>query len=326
MREESSTNIRVPAAAPAIPYYPWRREQLRSLLRIPADAFVRRYAPRISVVENLRRLYEVFAELLAQEIEGNNREGARTKIILPMGPTGQYPIFLKIVLESKLGLNNCHFFFMDEYCYDNGRPFGLEHPLGFRSTVERLLFGPLEKQAPELMIPREQIYFPDPEHPERTQGKMDAVGGVDTCYGGIGIHGHVAFNEPEEGVEHSETRVIRTNLATKTINMIRSGCGGFYGDYPEAAVTIGMKQILQCRRIVLFPRNNIFRADGAPLQCVNAIVRVASAGGIDVTPGGDYPVSFCGAREPGNPQRELKVFTTRDALAPPKVTIPPLEG
>lgn len=263
--------------------------------------------------------------MLAQEVEANGRQDKPTKVILPVGPTGHYPIFLKIVLESKLNLNNCHFFFMDEYCYENGRPLGLEHPLGFRSTVERLLFGPLEKQAPELMIPREQTYFPDPAHPEHTQERMEAVGGVDTCYGGIGIHGHIAFNEPEEGVEHSDTRVIRTNLATKTINMIRTDCGGFFGDYPEVAVTTGMRQILQCRRIVLFPRNNIFRADGTPLQCVNAVVRIATAGGIDVTPAGDYPVSFCGATTPGNPKRQIKVITTKDALAPPKQKIPPID-
>ncbi len=322
MADENSANIRVPVAPPAIPHYPWRNDQLRSLLRIPADAFIKRYSPRVSIVENLRQLYDTFAEMLAQEVEGNNREGKPTKVILPVGPTGQYPIFLKVVLESKLSLRGCHLFFMDEYCYENGRPLGLEHPVGFRSTVERLLFGPLEKQAPELMVPREQIYFPDPAHPEQTQEEMDAVGGIDTCYGGIGIHGHIAFNEPEEGVESSDTRIIRTNLATKTINMIRTDCGGFFGDYPELAVTVGMKQILQCRRIVLFPRNNIFRIDGTPLQCMNAVVRIATAGGIDVTPAGDYPISFCGANTPGNPEREIKIITTRDALAPPKVKLP----
>jgi glucosamine-6-phosphate deaminase len=249
-----------------------------------------------------------------------------TRIILPVGPTGQFPIFLQMVMESKLSLRNCHFFFMDEYCYEDGTPFGLEHPLGFRSTVERLLFDPLEKQAPELMIPREQIYFPDPGQPERTQERIDAVGGIDTCYGGIGIHGHVAFNEPEEGVENSETRVLRTNPVTKTINMIRSDCGGFFGDYPEVAVTIGMKQILQCKRIVLFPRNDIFKADGTPFQYANTIVRLAVAGGLDATPAGDYPATFCGAQKPGNPDRTLKVYTTKDALEPPRTKIPPIEG
>jgi glucosamine-6-phosphate deaminase len=297
---------------------------LRRLLKIPADEFSARYAHRLTLADNLRRLYEIFAELLAQEIEGNNRIRRPTRIILPVGPTAQYPIFLNIVLQSKLSLKRCHFFFMDEYCYEDGRPLGLEHPLGFRSTAERLLFDPLERRAPDLMIPREQIHFPDPARLEEVEERIKAVGEIDTCYGGIGIHGHIAFNEPEEGVQNSDTRVLRINLATKTINMIRADCGGFYDDFPEVAVTIGMKQILRCPRIVLFPRNNIFRADGTPLQYVNAVVRIAAAGGIDVTPGGDYPVSFCGANRPGNPDRQVRIYTTADAIRPPKVAIPPI--
>lgn len=315
----------IPSAPPPIPHYPWRNAELRELLKIPAGEFAARFSRRLVLVDGLRRLYEVFAELLAQEIDGNARFGRPTRVILPVGPTAQYPIFLNKVLKSRLSLSECHFFFMDEYCYEDGRPLGLEHPLGFRSTAERLLFGPLERQAPELMIPREHLHFPDPARPEEMEEHMQAIGGIDTCYGGIGIHGHIAFNEPEEGVEHSETRVLRVNLSTKTINMIRADCGGAYGDFPEIAVTIGMKQILLCPRIVLFPRNNIFRADGTPLQCVNTVVRIAVAGGIGITPGGDYPVSFCGAKEPGNPARQVKIYTTPDAIAPPKVAIPPID-
>jgi len=326
MTDDTEKGIPVPPAPPPIPQYAWRREEIRKLLAIPADEFLQKYRSRLQVADSLERLYEVFAELLAQEIEGNNRGGRATRIILPVGPTGQYSILLKIITGSKMSLKNCHFFFMDEYCYEDGRPFGLEHPLGFRSTMEKLLFGPLEKRAPDLMVPRDQIYFPDPRYPERTQERIDAVGGIDTCYGGVGIHGHVAFNEPEEGVERSDTRVLRINLATKTINMIRSGCGGFFGDYPEVAVTIGMRQILECPRIVLFPRNDILSSEGAPLQYANVIVRIAAAGGIDATPAGDYPVSFCGAREPGHPERTLKIFTTKDAVEPPSVSLPPIEG
>jgi glucosamine-6-phosphate deaminase len=325
MSEKDSNKIHIPAAPPPIPQYAWRREEIRRLLAIPSEEFLGKYNSRIQVTGDLEHLYGVFAELLMQEVDGNNRSERPTRIILPVGPTGQYTIFLNRIIASGMSLANCHFFFMDEYCYEDGRPLGLEHPLGFRSTMERLLFGPLEAKAPHLMIPREQIYFPDPARPRRTQEAMDAVGGIDTCYGGIGIHGHVAFNEPEEGVEHSDTRVLRTNLATKTINMIRSGCAGFFGDYPEVAVTIGMKQILACPRIVLFPRNDILSAEGEPLLYVNTIVRLAAAAGIDATPAGDYPMTYCGAREPGNPARELKIYTTKNALERPAIALPHID-
>jgi glucosamine-6-phosphate deaminase len=318
--------IHVPATPPPIPQYAWRREEIRRLLAMPSDEFLQQYGSRIQATEDLEQLYSVFAELLAQEIDGNNRSGRPTRIILPVGPTGQYTILLNRITESGLSLADCHFFFMDEYCYEDGHPFGLEHPLGFLSTMEKLLFGPLETDAPHLMIPREQIHFPDPSNPGHTQEAMDAVGGIDTCYGGIGIHGHVAFNEPEEGVEHSDTRVLRTNLVTKTINMIRSGCGGFFDDYPEVAVTIGMRQILACPRIVLFPRNDILSDEGSPLLYANTVVRLAAAAGIGATPAGDYPMTFCGAREPGNPARTLKIYTTKNALEPPSIVMPHIDS
>jgi glucosamine-6-phosphate deaminase len=325
MSDSANRKIVVPAAPPPIPIYPWRREEMRKLLAIPTADFIATHRSRLHVVENIDRLYTTFAELLFREIDGNNRGNRPTKIILPVGPTGQYPIFLKMIIEHALWLKNCHFFFMDEYCYEDGRPLGVEHPAGFRSTMERLLFGPIESNAPELMIPREQVRFPDPYHPERTQLEIDAVGGIDTCYGGVGIHGHVAFNEPEEGVENSETRVLRTNLVTRTINAIRADCGGFFGDYPEVAVTIGMRQILQCPRIVLFPRNDLLRTDGIPLQYANAVVRLSAAGGMGATPASDYPVTFCGAREPGNPARTLSVYTTHDAVQTPETIFPPID-
>jgi len=55
-------------------------------------------------------------------------------------------------------------------------------------------------------------------------------------------------------------------------------------------------------------------------------VPLAVAGGIDATPAGDYPVTFCGAREPGSPERTLKVYTTKDALESPRTRIPPIAG
>ena len=321
MSKRGRNIVRVPGSSPSIPHYTWRKEELGKLLRIPTDEFLEKYSERVQVVESLHKLYEFFAELLFREIENNNRNDKATKAILPVGPTEQYPLLLEKVIENSLNLKNCHFFFMDEYCHEDGRPLGPKHPLGMRSTVERLLFGPLEEQAPELSIPREQIYFPDPTRPWEIQEMIDAVGGVDTCYGGIGVHGHVAFNEPEEGVEDSDTRVLRPNLITKTINLIRSDHGGFFFGFPDLAVTMGMRQILGCPRIVLFPRNRVFNQDGTPFQYINTAVRVAVAGGIDATPAGDYPVSFCGATKPGNPRRILKLYTTRDALESPNAEI-----
>jgi len=83
-----------------------------------------------------------------------------------------------------------------------------------------------------------------------------ARGGVDACYGGIGITGHIAFNEPpEEPMTVEEfaalpTRVLRLTRETRTINSVT--VGGEIGIIPRRAITIGMKEILGARRLRLY--------------------------------------------------------------------------
>jgi glucosamine-6-phosphate deaminase len=80
-------------------------------------------------------------------------------------------------------------------------------------------------------------------------------GGVDACFGGIGINGHVAFNEPPEpGEEFSleqfaslPTRVLSLARETLTINAVT--VGGEISIIPRRAVTVGMKEILASRSL-----------------------------------------------------------------------------
>jgi glucosamine-6-phosphate deaminase len=83
-------------------------------------------------------------------------------------------------------------------------------------------------------------------------------GGVDACFGGIGINGHVAFNEPPEpGEEFTPeqfaalpTRVLPLARETRTINAVT--VGGEISIIPRRAVTVGMKEILASRSLRLY--------------------------------------------------------------------------
>src|SRR5206468_4425957 len=83
-------------------------------------------------------------------------------------------------------------------------------------------------------------------------------GGVEVCFGGIGINGHMAFNEPPEPREDVSvedfaarpTRVLDLARETRTINSVT--VGGDIGVIPRRAVTVGMKEILASRRLRFF--------------------------------------------------------------------------
>jgi glucosamine-6-phosphate deaminase len=78
---------------------------------------------------------------------------------------------------------------------------------------------------------------------------------VDACFGGIGINGHIAFNEPPEPGEiisnevfaELPTRNLTLSRETRTINSVT--VGGEITIIPNRAVTVGMKEILAAKRL-----------------------------------------------------------------------------
>ena len=87
---------------------------------------------------------EVFYELaleMAQQIEKNNAAGKRTVFICPVGPVGQYPIFVRLVNQGSISLKNCSFINMDEYLNDDGTWLDKENRLSFRGFMERAVYS-----------------------------------------------------------------------------------------------------------------------------------------------------------------------------------------
>ena len=198
---------------------------------------------------------EVFYELaleMTSAVRTNNAAGRPTVLICPVGPVGQYPIFVRLVNREGLSLKNCWFINMDEYLEDDGGCVDESNPLSFRGFMARNVYGQI---APGLLMPPEQRIFPDPIQPSRVDRLIEELGGVDVAFGGIGINGHLAFNEAREDLTAEEfaalgTRVVALNPETRTANAIGDR-GGAIDAMPAQAVTIGMKQILSARKVRL---------------------------------------------------------------------------
>jgi glucosamine-6-phosphate deaminase len=192
---------------------------------------------------------------------------------------------------------------MDEYCDWQGRAVPLDHPLSFEGYLRRTLFEALE---PELRPSAGQIHFPDPLNLDEISRQIQAVGGIDTCYGGLGYHGHVAFNEPPISrwykvtpaqFRRSLTRLVPLAPETVVMNSIRA-TGGNPAALPPMAVTLGMGDILASRRIRLY-------CQGGRWQ--QTVLRIALLGDEDV----DYPVTLL----QGHP--DYAIITTAETAQPP---------
>ena len=276
-----------------------RGEEISELLRLAPDELVRHSQGRLTILDDVEALHHHFAETLAAQIKSRNENSEPTVLILPYGPVPQYNIFVDLVNEQHISLKNCTFFFMDEYCDQNGVEIPSTHPLSFRGGMRAFL----SRVQEPLAIPDEQVIFPTHKNLYRLKERIRDEGGIDTCYGGIGIHGHVAFNEPEPNVRWTDPRLVYLNDFTVTMNAIRAGVGGNLINFPSKALTLGMNQVMGSEQIRLYCRNG-----EAGMDWANTVLRLAVLG----EPGDDYPVTFI------NEHADWQIITDRETARRPE--------
>lgn len=220
--------------------------------RYTPDTLLKNTRVPMKIMESSEAVFKYMAKEMAEEIEKNNGVGKRTVFICPVGPVGQYPHFVNLVNEQKISLKNVWFFNMDEYLTDDCEWIASDNQLSFRGFMNREVYS---KINPELVMPEEQRIFPDPSDVNKSVKLLEELGGADICFGGIGINGHLAFNEAQSELSVEEfaalkTRVLKISPETRTSNAI-GDLGGALEDMPVYAVTIGMNEILSSKRICL---------------------------------------------------------------------------
>lgn len=189
-----------------------------------------------------------FAQALFDEIAHK----PNVTMILPVGPIDQYPILAAMINDKRLNCGDVMVINMDEYLTNDGKWVPTDHPLSFRGYMDRMFY---DRVDPGLAPRPENRIFPEAHRPEQVQEVIEARGGVDTCYGGIGINGHIAFNEPPEPDEPADneeflsrpSRVLSLTRETRTINS--NTVGGEIAIIPKRAVTVGMKEIFAARKL-----------------------------------------------------------------------------
>lgn len=206
-------------------------------------------------VKNEWDVYFDMALVMLDEIVKNNAAGRKTVMIVPVGPTDQYPILAKMVNTLRVSLKNVYFFNMDEYMLSPTEMIDKSHFMSFRKRMEDEFYSQVD---PELIMPESQRNFPMVAHEAEYDRMIEELGGVDLCLGGLGINGHLAFNEAAEEDDpitaeefgNLGTRVLPITRETRTINAYGYQRGDLRG-MPEWCITIGMKQILAARKIYI---------------------------------------------------------------------------
>ena len=282
-----------------------RAREVRRILALEPDEVIKEAKGQLVVFDTLDEVYDYLAEEMVQEFEKAAKGDRIVSFIMPVGPTQPYRLMAEKINYRQIPLKNVRFFFMDEYVDDEkDRLIPKSNPLSFRGQIGPLLF---DRIRPDLLMPKSQIIFPTPENVKDLPKMIKDAGGIEVCYGGIGVHGHVAFNEPGPGVAKSNPRILDINDFTRTIDATRHpGVGGNLENFPRRAITMGMKQCIEARKILVMTRN-----ETPFLNWANTIVRIAALG----RPGDDYPVTHM------RHHKNLRIVTDRNTLKKPKFNI-----
>lgn len=230
--------------------------QLPDYLAVPPEDLGRATPVRVRVGGDTADLAAGMAEAILEVIErAAAAAGRAATLVVPVGPVDQFPVLARQINQRRLDCRDVVWINMDEYLADDDRWIDLDHPLSFRGYMNRRFYDLIDQP---LAPPPSHRLFPDPRDPAAIGRLIEQRGGVDACFGGIGINGHVAFNEPPEpGVEMTTeafaalpTRVLTLSRETRTVNSVT--VGGEIGVVPQRAITIGMKEILASRQLRLY--------------------------------------------------------------------------
>jgi glucosamine-6-phosphate deaminase len=161
-------------------------------------------------------------------------------------PTGSTPIpfynaLIGMFLENEIDFRNVHTFNLDEYM--DLPPY---HPNSYRSYMENHLFRYVN-------LPKRNMHFLSGltrdwrETCERYERSIRDQGGIDLQFLGVGVNGHIAFNEP--GTEKTtRTRMVRLSERTLQDNVrVFSNPR----EAPQFALTMGIGTILESGMIVM---------------------------------------------------------------------------
>jgi len=199
----------------------------------------------LSIFHRSTEASRAVAREIAELIRAKQRAGTNAVLGLATGstPVGVYAELVRLHREEKLSFANVVTFNLDEYY-----PLPEDHPQSYHRYMRAHLFDHVDVPAANIHIPGGTVGAGEIEaHCRAYEDQIRAAGGLDFQLLGIGRTGHIGFNEPGSP-RRSPTRLIALDPLTR-----RDAAGDFGGEEhtPRYALTMGVRTILEARRVVL---------------------------------------------------------------------------
>jgi glucosamine-6-phosphate deaminase len=199
----------------------------------------------VQIHENNKVAAKLVAQEIADLIKKKAAEGNHCVLGMATGSTPKtlYAELVRMHREEGLSFKNVISFNLDEYF-----PMKPDALQSYHTFMHKQLFDHVD-------IPKENIHIPDgtidkslaASYAASYEAKIVAAGGIDFQILGIGLNGHIGFNEPGSS-RNSGTRIIALDNSTRLANAYEFDS---IADVPRLALTMGIASILTSKKIAL---------------------------------------------------------------------------
>ncbi|GAB3790539.1 glucosamine-6-phosphate deaminase [Virgibacillus kimchii] len=156
-------------------------------------------------------------------------------------PEGLYQRLIDNYRRGKISFENVSTFNLDEYV-------GLakDHPNSYYHFMNEKLFRHIDVSVDRLHIPSGDVENLQ-EECMNYEKQIRLAGHIDVQVLGLGVNGHIGFNEPGTPFT-SRTHVVDLDASTRQAN---SRFFNSVDDVPEKAITMGIETIMESKEILL---------------------------------------------------------------------------
>lgn len=190
--------------------------------------------------QNYEEMSKRAADIIAAQIilKSNSVLGLATG----SSPEGLYSELIKKFNSNEISFKNIQTFNLDEY-----KGLAPDHDQSYRFFMNEHLFNHVD------ILP-ENTYIPDglksdaDSECSKYENLIDSVGGIDIQLLGLGLNGHVGFNEPDTSF------VLNTHCVELTASTLEANSRFFDNDIkkmPHYAYTMGIGTIMKAKKILL---------------------------------------------------------------------------
>lgn len=186
--------------------------------------------------------YQHCSAMVSHLIEGTLKQKKDAWIALPSGQTfdGMYEQLVQAYTQHEVDFSMAHFVLVHEYV-----GIGHDHPASVYQNLKQRFFDPCK-----ISLDHVHAYdgLADPSFESRAFNQfMDAVGAMDLIVTGIGLNGHMAYNQPTDELYPR----IHTEYLDESSRQRLSYQFDDINEVPNLTLTLGIQDLLNSKKLVI---------------------------------------------------------------------------